>query len=309
MNKLYHLCLTAHDEVLIRNEEDARQIINLSALASYRTGTVIMTDAEMSTHLHQNICTTKPDEYCFSLLDSVTKVFNKRHHRAGRLFDKNAFILQLEGPNHIQMSLCYGLRQGVHHGTSQTAFEYQWCNANAIFAQERGVPAEKPFLSGAGQLRELFPKGVEIPDSWAVGRDGVLLRRCFEDIKLVETWFGTARSYMFAMNRKTSEEWLKEQEKDGLDKPIISLDLLERGYTAEDISQMLQNEGNAKYNHKRKSDMEICKLIDTEMLGKYHVQSVYELDVAQKLRIIDELRYDTKCSNLQQLARCVALKY
>ena len=55
--------------------------------------------------------------------------------------------------------------------------------------------------------------------------------------------------------------------------------------------------------------MEICKLIDTEMLGKYHVQSVYELDVAQKLRIIDELRYDTKCSNLQQLARCVALKY
>ena len=218
MNNLYHLCLTAHDEVLIRNEEDARQIINLSALASYRTGTVIMTDAEMSTHLHQNICTTKPGEYCFSLLDSVTKDFNRRHHRAGRLFDKNAFILQLEGPNHIQMSLCYGLRQGVHHGTAQTAFEYQWCNANAIFAQERG-------------------------------------------------------------------------------------------YSAEDVSQMLQNEGNAKYNHKRKSDMEICKLIDTELLGKYHVQSVYELDVAQKLRIIDELRYDTKCSNLQQLARCVALKY
>ena len=114
---------------------------------------------------------------------------------------------------------------------------------------------------------------------------------------------------MFAMNRKTSEEWLKEQEKDDLDKPIISLNLLERGYSAEDISQMLQNEGNAKYNHKRKSDMEICKLIDTEILGKYHVKSVYDLDIAQKLRIIDELRYDTKCSNLQQLARCVALKY
>ena len=41
------------------------------------------------------------------------------------------------------------------------------------------------------------------------------------------------------MNRKTSDEWLKEQEKDGLNEPPVTLNLLERGYSAEDISRML----------------------------------------------------------------------
>lgn len=309
MKNIYHLCLTAHDEVLIRNEEDARQMIILSALASSRTETVILTDAEMSTHLHQNICATNPRDYYLSLSESLAKDFNRRHNRSGRLFDKKPFILQLQGPNHIQMSLCYSLRQGVHHGAVQTAFEYPWCSANALFRHERGVSSEKALLSGAAQLHDLFPKGADIPDSWEVGKDGILLRRCFEDIRLVETWFGTAKSYMFSMNRKTSDEWLKEQEKDGLNEPPVTLNLLERGYSAEDISRMLQNEGNAKYNHRRISDMEICKLIDKEMLGRYHVQSVYELDITQKLHIVDELRYDAKCSNIQQLSRCVALKY
>lgn len=126
---------------------------------------------------------------------------------------------------------------------------------------------------------------------------------------MVENWYGTARSYIFSMVRKTSAEWLEEQKKDGTDEPMITLDLLEKGFSSEDIARMLVNEGNSKYIQRQINDTEICRIIDDEMIGRFGKSSVYELSSSQKSTLARELRNDYGILSASQISRCLVMDY
>ena len=72
---------------------------------------------------------------------------------------------------------------------------------------------------------------------------------------------------------------------------------------------MLSNERNAKYLTKGFSDMELCEIIDKQMLGRFHAASVYELSSKQKNSLANELKYDLGVKSEKQIARCLALSY
>jgi len=259
--------------------------------------------------LHQNIVSHDPKRYLSLLQESFTMDFNRRHDRRGRLFDDNIFTLKLDGPNHTQMSFCYGLRQGLHHGQSQTAFDYPWSSCNSLFRAARGLMEEKIFYSNRQDIKSLLPRKAEFPDNWCADKDGILLRSCFENLALVQTWFGTARSFLTAMNRKSSEEWIREQYLDNNSQPPITLNMLEIGYDTNEINAMLTNEWNPKFVLKKMSDTELCKVIDTQLLQKYGVTSVYKLSQRSKLKLYENLRHEYTSCDPKQIARCLALNY
>ena len=164
------------------------------------------------------------------------------------------------------MALNYSLRQGLHHGQSETAFDYPWSTCNQLFIENRGVKSSSAVFSNRSEIRKLLPRNFsDFPDKWQADENGILIRSTFEELSLVENWYGTARNFMYSMLRKTSPEWIAEQDKDEEDGPAVTLDLLEKGYSAEDISTMLACEGNAKFTQKGMSDMEICEIIDKQM--------------------------------------------
>ena len=309
MKTFYHICLTAHSEVLLRNTDDVALMTNFSALAAHRTGTDMLTDSQMSTHLHETVLSDNPGRFVWSQELGLTKAFNQRHGRKGPLFDKKPFIQAIQGPRHMQMALTYSLRQGLHHGQSETAFDYPWSTCNQIFATERGAQAVVPIYFSRHEIRGLLHHAADFPDSWSADSNGILLRRSFEQLSMVENWFGTARGFMYSMMRRTSQEWLDEQGKDDNGSPVVTLRMLEKGYSNEDVNTMLGYEGNSKYSHRQMSDMEVCMLIDRQMLGRYHVDTVYALTSRQKTAIADELRNDLKITNEKQLARCLAMSY
>ena len=309
MKKFYHICLTAHSEVLLRSPEDVALTTNLTALAAYRTGTEILVDSQMSTHLHENVLSDDPGRFAASQSISLTKAFNCRHGRQGKLFDDKPYIVQIEGPQHMQMALNYSLRQGLHHGQSETAFSYPWSTCNEIFPLERGVARKPAAYVSRPELRCFFPKNADFPDSWQADSNGILLRRSFEQIPLVENWYGTSRNYSFSMMRKTSEEWLSQQGKDETDGPVVTLTLLEKGYSPEEIAAMLSSEESGKFFRRRTSDMELCELIDKQLLGRFRVSSVYSLSPRQKQMLSDELRHDLGILSEKQISRCLAMRY
>ena len=309
MKQLYHVCLTAHSEVLLRNIEDVRMITNLTALAAWRTGTEILTDSQMSTHKHEMLSSEDPRRFALREMLSITKSFNKRHGRKGPLFDNDPFILPLRGPRHVQMATNYSLRQGLHHGQSETAFDYPWSTCNSIFPTERGVAPVAAVYKGRGELLSCLPRNAEFPDEWEADENGILLRRSFEQLAMVENWYGTARNFLFSMIRRTSDEWLAEQNKDAEGGQPVSLDMLEKGYSAEDIKSMLAFENNRKFTDTPKHDMDVCELIDREMLGRFGASSVYALSDGQKKHLADELRYDVGIRSEKQISRCLAMDY
>lgn len=309
MKDLYHICLTAHSEVLLRDIDDVRIMTNFTALTASNSGTDMLTDSIMSTHLHETVMCESPSSFAKRQVQSLTKAFNHKHGRSGPLFDLHPFIVKAEGPRHKQMVFNYSLRQGMHHGQSETPFAYPWSTCNQLFVAERGVSEVGACLTGATELRDCFCKNAHIPETWQADSNGILLRKSFEQLKLVENWYGTARSYMFSMIRRTSEEWLAEQQKDGTEEPVVTLDLLESGFSKEEIASMLSNEGNPKYIQRGMSDMEICQIIDSEFLHRYHKESVYDLSQDQKERIARDLRYGYGIYAPKQLSRCLAMEY
>lgn len=309
MKELYHICLTAHSEVLLRDIDDVRIMTNFTALAASNSGTDMLTDSIMSTHLHETVMCESPSSFAKRQVLSLTKAFNHKHGRQGPLFDPHPYIVKAEGPRHKQMVFNYSLRQGMHHGQSETPFAYPWSTCNHLFTSERGVCEEQAYFTGGSELRDCFCKNARIPESWQADANGILLRKTFEQMDLVENWYGSARSYLFSMIRRTSEEWLAEQQKDGTDEPVVTLDLLESGFSKEEIASMLSNEGNPKYIHRGMSDMEVCQIIDHELVRRYHKESVYALSQDQKERIMKDLKYGYGLSSPLQLSRCLAMNY
>ena len=291
MKTFFHVCLTAHSEVLLRSVEDVALMTNITAVAAHRSGVQMLTDSQMSTHLHETVMCDDVIRFVWSQELSLTKAFNSRHSRRGPLFDGKPYILQIQGPHHMQMALTYSLRQGLHHGQSETAFDYPWSTCNQLFVDERGIRPLQAMYRTRSEVRDFLPKNYsEFPDNWQADSNGILLRKSFEELGLVENWYGTARNYMYSMMRRTSDEWISEQMKDCVDGPAITLDMLEKGYSPEEIATMLSFEGNPKFNSRGFSDMELCSLIDNRMIGRFGVSSVYSLTSKQKESLAYELR-------------------
>lgn len=307
--KLCHFCLTAHNEVLLRSLDDAGLFTNHMALEAWRCNVDLLADSIMSTHLHEVGFSSQPRGFARAQSISMTKAFNSKYGRKGPLFDGTAYILELHGPRHIQMAINYSLRQGMHHGVSETPFSYPFGSCNSLFRSPRGLAEEVPVYTSRADIRDLLPKNADFPDEWCADSNGILLRRSFEQLQMTENWYGSARSFLFSMTRRTSEEWLEEQKKDGVDDPPVTLDIIEGAYSAGDIAEMLAREGNPKYVFRAMDDMSVCSIIDNDMLGRFSASSVYALSDKQKRQLAAELWNDVGIRSEAQISRCLAMKY
>lgn len=288
MNDFYHVCMTAHGEVLLRSEDDARDITNLIALSAFRSGTQILVDAIMSNHMHFIVLSENPARFVLSMRISITKHFNARHRRKGSLFDRKEFISRLEGARHITMAINYVLKNPVHHGQTSTPYSYKYSSANYLFADERGVTAPRLIARHTDDIRFIgsyFPKNAKVPETVAVDGNGMASRLSFEEIRLVESFYFTPNSFIYNMNRKTSDDWIKEQEQDNVKQVPITLELIEKGVKTETLKEMLKNENGLRFSRSVKSDTEVCQLVDNELISKYRAISIYCIDIKQRLQI------------------------
>ena len=303
MKESYSICFTSHNEVMFRDEEDHGMFLNLLALRCYTLGAEVLADAEMSTHCHLNIFTDRPVA-CASLLRmSYTKWFNRKYGRGGRFGEKYSYVLKVNGFNHQLVLDNYILRNGLHHGAAPTAFGYPFCSARALFAEDLGFPQEKPRPMKRNEIASLLPRYAEFPDSYQMNEHGVFVRQSFMELRRVEQFYVTPRNYLFQMNRLTDESWIQEQLKDRTETPPITLQNLERA-DERSVSEMLKNETGRHFNRSKRQDMEVCRIIDKDLL--HGLGSVYYLNDWQKTKIYKTLLYDFHLPE-SQICRCLAV--
>ena len=136
-------------------------------------------------------------------------------------------IVEIEGFYHWMTAVCYVLRNPVHHGVAPTPFAYRHSSANAIFRNETGKGVHGILLSRKSYYKYL-PKGAKCPQGYMMDSSGLILRESVLDLSDIEHRFATPRSFLFYMNRLSSEEWRREQDDDRIDAVPITLELLER---------------------------------------------------------------------------------
>ncbi len=308
MKQLYHLSISCHAETLFRDREDVRSITNILALVAFSVGVEIWVDALMGTHLHLIVFGEEDKVLLLGrrLKQRITKYHRCRHRGAGPLFDPPIFLLRLEGPNHILAAISYVLRNGLHHAQSATPFGYQFCSANDLFRAELGKPEAVPCHTSRVDVARVLPRFSEFPDRFFLDADGMIMRPSFEELRRVELFYKTPRSFLYQMNRLSSEEWEREQAEDGTGDEPVTLRNIEPDCDERSMSAWLSNERGLQFRPNRKTDMEVCMLIDRDLMSRYPGKTVYQLDDKQKLYLGNILQREYHLP-VAQIRRCLAM--
>ena len=279
----YHVCISGGNEILFRCEEDYIRAFNTLAIAIAETGSYLNADAIMSTHIHICIRTDDVTALTGRFWKSYTRYFNNKYRRKGSL-GLRPHIVRIEGFNHWITAICYVLRNAVHHGVSPTPFAYCHCSANGIFRKETGKSDNAECLSRKSYYKYL-PKGAVCPSTYIMDTSGLIKRETVLDLADIEHIFVTPRSFLFYMNRLSGEEWRREQEKDNNGEVPVTLDLVERNACSQTLSEMLNHE-YGRSNYTVMTDLELCTLVDKEILPSQGKGSIYELSGHEKLELI-----------------------
>ena len=301
MRRIYHSIITSHEEVMFRNPEDIGVFINLLALHSFRDNVDILADAEMSTHAHVGIFAENPVVFMWKLRISYDRLFNKKYGRTGRLGERGAYLGLVQGRNHICTCFSYIGRNGLHHGVAGTAFGYPYCSATSLFAADLGLYQPGKLITSREEIAGLIPRRYDFPDSFVMNAKGVFERTSFMSTQMAEAYYGSARNYLYQMNRISGDEWLDEQKQDGNGAPPLSLADMEPSFSVEEL---LKNETGRNFRPDKLTDLDVCGIIDSDYAPRYGVSSVYHMSEPQKRRILKELKYDRHVPE-QQIRRCL----
>lgn len=297
MRKVYHICLSSHNEVLFRAETDYIRGFNCLAETALLTESRVLADGILSTHWHTVVQTDDPKNFVRHYRYAYARYFNSTYGRRGRLGERTAFITEIEGIHRLTTAINYVNRQGLHHGLTATPFGYPHCSANAYFRKDLGkllldIPQMLP------ERRHLFlTRNVRIPESYRMDRNGLLLREDILDISYVEQVYLTPRNFLYQMNRLTDDRMMEEQKSEKSGTPVISIDLIEQGTPDFDVRQMLVNE-QGRVNKNWMTDQELCRLIDDgyipRMKGDSDGTTIYSLTLSERSALFERIGKDLR---------------
>lgn len=311
MRKICHICLSSHDEVMFRSEADLIRGFNSLAVSTLETDSRLLSDGFVSTHFHGLIQTDDPAEAMRRTRYAYARYFNSKYRRRGRLGERIAFSLTIEGFHHTLAALNYVNRQGIHHGLSQTPFGYRHCSARAFFRRELGQQ-DPASIMPADQRYKYLPKGIALPGRYRMDENGLLLREDILDTSQVEAMYVSPRNFLYQMNKIGDEMSVREQQQENASAQIITIDVMEPGFPSDEIAQLLRNE-KSRFNPALISDIELCQVIDEGYLPKYYGSStLYDLSVSQRKSLAELLwknlwTQTKKRTSEAQLKRCLAL--
>jgi len=295
---------------MFRNVDDMNYAFNSLCSALYKTDSICLAEAFISTHHHGCYLTSLPRELMHIHRTSYTKYFNNKYGRTGSLGEKGFFMQEIDGLRHQVSAITYVLKNPVHHGISATPFAYPYCSANAFFRKDLGKDFS-PRLLTSEQIRMSLPRRAEFDPSWKMGTEGVFLRESVLETAMVESLYSTPQAFNYMLSRKSGEDWVKEQDMDSVSCPPVTLENIESplftgGLGKEDsLFHMLQNE-RSRFNRSVMTDLRLCGIVDMELVSGKAPRTVYQLSNEEKICLANELHRRFHCGK-EQIIRCLAM--
>ena len=272
MRKTVHLCLSSHDEIMYRSEEDLNMGFNCLALAILSTESRLLAEGFLTTHNHCLIQTENHKEVFSRSRYAYTRYFNAKYGRKGRLGEKTCFSLEIEGLHHMTAALNYIIRQGLHHGLATTPFAYPHCSANAFFRKELGKSYTPTLLPDANRYLYL-PRDNRIPsDKYRMSSSGLLLREDIIDTAYVEEVYISPRNYLFQMNKASNNDQECTEQRQENDAPPITVEIIEAGVPDFDSKAVTRFE-QGRVDRNRMTDLELCEIIDRRIIPLFSKES------------------------------------
>lgn len=268
--KLYHIC-NLGQKILFRTEDDYIMAINRLAACANSTYTEVWAYSIMSTHFHLIIASSRIDDFV-----KAYKINLSRSHK--RLY--NSYIRlkitcrYLENQYSILNALNYVLKNPIHHGITDIAFNYPYSSAYCYFSDSIFKPelnsiqnskiSTCPYSKiGVNLSRELFGTR-KLHDDYLIQDFRFVLPESFINISAVEKLYNTPRRFLYNMTSALKEE-LEEFGKE---------------------SDAIYNQSNPISLFGKNTDTEVCQMIDNMIAPKTYT----ELNAKEKEQLWNALR-------------------
>ena len=280
-----HLCFTSHKEVLCRDYSDYATLFNCIAQGIINTNSKLLSYSIMSNHVHLGAITDKSSGLIQRIRSSYTQMFNHKYGRKGQLGDQSYFQLNLEGRLHIAACL----------------------SANLYFKKSTSILPCTELTQDAARRARLVRENNVIPKSLSFDQFGQISPADIVETDIVEGYFGSYRAFDFNLHRVNYDKWKEEQLSENPDVPHIDLQTVEPLMSPDQIAAVLKK-SPGWVSDVPVSDLELCRIIDNELIRQFHVSSYAHLTRGQKLEICDILRDDLHyLLPDKQIARCLAI--
>lgn len=285
---------------MFRSEEDINYAFNCLAVAGLETDSRLLADSEMTTHVHFGAYTDDAFHLFSRYRYPYSRYFNSKYGRRGRLGERTAFFLEVDGLLHSQTMLSYIFRQALHHGLADSPFGYRHNSVNVIFKNALGKSSTEETIGRTHISKYLPCSAGDIPDGYRMSRSGLLLREDVIDTSYVEELYISPRNFIYQMNRLSSEKWKQEQMEDNNGLPPVSLEIIEPKCFQSTMQQLILNETGRSFRNDI-TDLELCGLIDRHYLPGLHKKSIYELDGYERKSLGNCLYSDFRNGTINRL--------
>ncbi len=303
MKRLMHLCFTSKHEVICRNSRDYKMMISRIAQSAVYNDTGILAYAVMSNHVHLVVQTEKEDAFIKTLRSSYAQSFNHIYMRKGRLGDKGFYRLELEGIQHQQDAITYVLQNPWHHKVTDNPFDYPYSSMNLYYRKNH--LEQPPHSANRDKNKRLLNRNVNINASVEYGPSGMVIPESFMQLRMVENIFGPYTSFHMLTHRKNYREWKYRQQQENGTSPIVSLHNVEP-LLARDHIQAIEENPYRWRKGQNLTDMDLCRIIDGEILRKYKCETYIKLPHHCKKSIVSTLlaEYPYRVTE-EQILRCL----
>ncbi len=298
-----HLCFTSKHEVLCRNPRDYKMMISRIAQSAAYNDTGVLAYAVMSNHVHIIVQTDKEAAFIKTLRSSYTQSFNYIYKRKGKLGDRRFYRLELEGIQHQQDAITYVLQNPWHHKVSDNPFDDPYSSMNLYY--RRNHLELPPYSAERHKNKRLINRNVGISAHVEYGPSGMIAPGSFLELRMVENIFGTYTSFYMMTHRKNYKEWKDRQLQESRSSPSVNFQSVEPLLDKEQIQAIEENPYRWRKG-KNLTDMDLCHIIDTEILHKYQCETYTQLQPHNKKTILAALlsKYPYQITE-EQILRCI----
>ncbi len=210
--KVYHIC-NLSPKVIFRGEEDYLVSICRLAACAYETGTGVWAYAFMSTHFHLIIRTS--DVWAFVRLFRIN-LSRWHNHKYKAHIRVNVGFRELTDEGAVRIATNYVLKNPIHHGLVDVAFNYPYSSAHVYFREKifreqyySGEYTEK-VKESPSDLEYVLEKKLfashKLPKSYKVQEGKVILPETFVKVNVVCTLYKTVRNFLYNMTKPMDEE-------------------------------------------------------------------------------------------------------
>lgn len=268
VGKMFHVVLSsATGEVICRDEADYTMLENLVGISAIKCGMRVAAYAVMSNHVHVALLSEAAESFIKRVKLGYVRYFNSKYLRSGALFKGQVYSEPVLGYMKQRVVLSYILRNPIHHGICETAFEYGHSSINAYF-QNAQCMVQSMITGRDSQFHavRIGSRYVRYP----VDSKGRMIFKHFVDSGWVEHVYRTLRSFINFMNRWNTEDWEREQKSLDPDQAPVSLCDVEPGFRME-LEMMRAYERGTYRLHV--ADVKVCEYVDNVLLPMLRVPS------------------------------------